>query len=102
MVIMKDTNVTVDLNDTEVAAGVGVRTSETNGSAPPPSASAALAAAAAAASASSGAGGGNNNNVKENSFGGGGGGGKPEKPNVTFDPNPTILLTNSGKVVTCV
>lgn len=97
MVIMKDTNVTVDLNDTEVAAGVGVRTSETNGSAPPPSASAALAAAAA--SASSGAGGGNNNNVKENL---GGGGGKPEKPNVTFDPNPTILLTNSGKVVTCV
>lgn len=90
MVIMKDTNVTVDLNDTEVAAGVGVRTSETNGSAPPPSASAALAAAAA--SASSGAGGGNNNNVKESL---GGGGGKPEKPNVTFDPNPTILLTNS-------
>lgn len=78
MVIMKDSNV-IDLSDTEGGAPLVVRTSESAGGAPPPAAGAALAAAAAAAAAS----------------GGGSGGGKPERPTVTFDPNPTIHLTNS-------
>ncbi|KAK3866838.1 hypothetical protein Pcinc_027643 [Petrolisthes cinctipes] len=93
MVVMKDTNV-IDLSDTEVGAPLVVRTSEPNGSAPPPAAGAALAAAAAAAGPHT------NNNISDNlcSGGGGGSGGssKPDRPTVTFDPNPTIHLTNSG------
>ncbi|KAK8731565.1 hypothetical protein OTU49_007371 [Cherax quadricarinatus] len=89
MVIMKDSNI-IDLSDTEVSAGVAVRTSEPNGSAPPPPAGAALAAAVAAAGAGSGVGGGKNHNMDSDTVIT-----KPERPTVTFDPNPTIHLTNS-------
>ncbi|XP_042242944.1 serine/threonine-protein kinase PLK1-like isoform X2 [Homarus americanus] len=55
----------IDLSDTEVGTSVIVRTSESNG--------------------------GMNNNMKDNDTVIT----KPERPTVTFDPNPTIHLTNS-------